>query len=143
MAKKTKKSPPHLDAVVAIINTSPDTVDMLKGVMQQAGFTVVTGYVHDIRDGRLDFEAFIAQHDPAAIIWDIAIPYETQWRFFQHMKRRQICGRCQFVLTTTNAEQVRKIAGRDELLYEIVGKTTDLRELVQAVKEAVRARPTR
>jgi hypothetical protein len=27
--------------------------------LQQAGLTVVTGYVHDIRDARLDFEAFI------------------------------------------------------------------------------------
>jgi hypothetical protein len=47
------------------------------------------------------------------------------------------------VLTTTNAAQVQKIAGADEHLHEIVGKPYDLGEVVRAVKEAVRQRPTR
>jgi DNA-binding response OmpR family regulator len=133
----------HTPDVVAVINTSPDTVDLLRNVLQQAGFTVVTGFVHDIRDGRLDLEAFLRQHDPAAIVWDIAVPYDRQWQFLEHIKARQMCGRCRFVITTTNAAEVRKVAGRDEHLHEIVGKPLDLDELVRAVKEAVRERPTR
>ena len=39
---------------VAIINTSPDTVDLLRQVLQRAGFLVVSCYTFDIRDGRLD-----------------------------------------------------------------------------------------
>jgi DNA-binding response OmpR family regulator len=129
--------------VVAVINTSPDTIEILRLALQQAGFTVVTGYVHDIRDGRLDFDAFLAHHEPAAIVWDIAPPYDTQWRFFQHIRTRAICAACRFVVTTTNAAHVQKIAGSKYLVHEIVGKTQDLREVVRAVKEAVRARPTR
>jgi DNA-binding response OmpR family regulator len=129
--------------VVAILNTAPDTVDLLRRVMEQAGFTVVTGFIHDIRDGRLDIEAFLGQHKPAAIVYDVAIPYEENWRFFQHVKSMAICAGCRFVLTTTNAAQVQKIAGADEHLHEIVGKPYDLGEVVRAVKEAIRQRPTR
>ena len=133
----------HTPEVVAVINTSPDTVEMLRNTLQHAGFTVVTGFVHDIRDGRLDLESFLHQHDPAVIVWDIAVPYDRQWQFLQHIRKQQACGRCRFVLTTTNAAEVTKIAGRDEDIYEIVGKPYDLDEVVQAVKEAARQRAVR
>jgi len=133
----------HTPDVVAVLNTSADTIEVLRNVLQHAGFTVVTGFVTDIRDGRLDLEAFMRQHDPAAIVWDIAVPYEQHWQFYQHIKTRQACGRCQFVVTTPNEAAVRKIAGDDQQIYEIVGKPYDLDQIVRAVKEAVRARPTR
>jgi DNA-binding response OmpR family regulator len=132
----------HTPDVVAVLNTSPDTVDLLRQVLQQAGFTVVTGFIHDIRDGRLDLESFMRQHDPAAVVWDIAVPYDRHWQFFEHIKRTHPCGRCQFVVTTTNREEVQKIAGRDAQIYEIVGKPLDLDEVVRAVKEAAKSRPT-
>lgn len=123
--------------VVAIVNTSPDTVEMLRVMFQLAGFSVISGYVHDIRDGRLDFEGFMRQHDPAAIVWDIAPPYEQQWKFFQHIRSRPTLAERQFVLTTTNVQQLRKVAGDVQPLYEIIGKPYDLEEVVKAVKVAV------
>jgi len=128
--------------VIAILNTSPDTVEMLEEVLTQAGFRVVSGFIHDIRQGWLDLGVFMRQHDPAVIVWDIALPYDRQWQFFQQTKQSGVCGRSRFVLTTTNAAEVAKIAGRDQFLHEIVGKPYDLGELVRAVNEAVRERPT-
>ena len=128
--------------VIAILNTSPDTVEMLQVVFEHAGFRVVSGYIRDLQQGRLDLEAFMREHNPAVIVWDIALPYDRQWQFFQQTKQSGVCGRCRFVLTTTNAAEVAKIAGSDQLLHEIVGKPYDLGELVRAVKEAVRERPT-
>ena len=124
-------------AVVALINTSPDTVEMLRLALEHVGFTVVTGYVHDIRSGKLDFEAFLRQHRPAVIVWDIALPYDKQWHFFQHIKASPMCAGCRFVLTTTNARAVTAIGAADEPLYEILGKPYDLGELVRAVKHVV------
>jgi CheY-like chemotaxis protein len=109
---------------------------MLRTALEFAGFTVITGYVHDIRTGNLDLEKLIAQHKPAVIVWDIALPYESQWRFFQHIRDRQVCGQCRFVVTTTNARRVSAIAGSDEPLVEIVDKPYDLEQFVQKVKEA-------
>ena len=128
--------------MVAILNTSPDTVEMLEEVLTRAGFQVVSGFIHDVRQGRLDLAAFMRQHQPGVVVWDIALPYDRQWQFFQEVKQSGVCGECRFVLTTTNAAEVAKIAGRDQFLHEIVGKPYDLGELVRAVKEAMRERPT-
>jgi len=48
-----------------------------------------------------------------------------------------------FVLTSTNPKHATELAGRDHHVYEVVGKPVDLDEIVRAVKEASRARPTR
>ena len=53
------------------------------------------------------------------------------------MKDRKI------VLTSVNRRHVERLAGRDETIYEIVGKPLDLNRLVRAVKEASRQRPSR
>ena len=133
----------HAPQVVAIINTSPDTIALLRHAIQQAGFAVVTAYVHDIRDSHLNLDAFINQHRPAVIVWDLAPPYDAHWQFFQHIRAHIVCDRCQFVLTSPNAEQVQKVAGNDDRIYEVVGRSEDLAEVVRAVREAARARPVR
>lgn len=129
--------------VVAVINTSPDTVAMLRTVLQQAGFVVLGGYTYAIRDGQLDIAAFVRQHRPKVIVYDVAPPYIQNWELFQHVRTLPALHECQFVITTTNAHHVGQLAGRDERIFEIVGRPVDLDEIVSAVKQAARARPTR
>jgi CheY-like chemotaxis protein len=128
---------------IAIVNTSPDTVEMLRGVFFSAGFMVVSCYTHDLRDGRIDFEAFMRQHKPRVIVYDIAPPYERNYRLFEHVRAMPVCSGCQFVLTSTNPVHVVRLAGRDEQVYEVVDREEDLMRLAQVVKEASRARRTR
>jgi DNA-binding response OmpR family regulator len=128
--------------VVAVLNTSEDTTDLLRVVLEQAGFAVVSVFTNQLRDSKVDFNAFITEHGPKVIVYDVAIPYEPNWALFQHLKSRPVCKGIQFVITTTNAAQVQKIAGKDLNIQEIVGKPYDLDEVVRAVKEAARARPT-
>jgi CheY-like chemotaxis protein len=132
----------HASTAVAIINTSPDTVDMLKDVLEHAGFLVVAGYTHAIRTGEMNLEAFLHTHDPAVIVYDLAPPYERNWHLLQNL-RKTLIGDLQIVLTSTNAQQAQKLAGTDEKIYEVIGKPYDLDEIVRAVKEAARARPIR
>jgi len=132
--------PPSTD-VVAIFNTSEDTTDLLRVVFEQAGFVVVTAFTNALRDGKVDLEAFMRQHRPKVIVYDIAIPYEQNWRLFEHFRSRPACQDAVFVVTTTNVQHVHKIAGR-QTIYEIVGKPYDLDLIVRAVKEAARSRPT-
>jgi CheY-like chemotaxis protein len=128
--------------VVAVINSTPDTVDLLKDVLERAGLLVVTGYTYDIRDGKLDLEAFLRVHRPDAVVYDIAPPYERNWEFLQHLRTTTLGG-YRFVLTTTNTKHLEKLVGRDEKVYEVVGKVEDLDAIVRASREAVRARDTR
>lgn len=120
--------------VVAVINSSPDIVDILRLAFEQNGFVVVTAMTHEIRDGEVDVEQLIRQHRPKVIIYDIAPPYENNWRLFQHICSMPVMGGCEFVITSTNAGQVEKLAGVGERVYEIVGKPFDLDRVVHAAK---------
>jgi CheY-like chemotaxis protein len=133
MAEYQRTSP----KAVAVLNTSPDTVELLRIALQHAGFTVVSGYIHDIRDGRLDLEAFVHQHEPAVVVWDVSPPYDVQWQFLQHIRQRPACSRCRFIITTTNVQQLRKVAGPSQELHEIIGKPYDLEVIVDAVRNAM------
>jgi|SRR5688572_33034258 DNA-binding response OmpR family regulator len=129
--------------VAAVLNTSPDIVDLLRRALEQAGIVTVTAFTHDIRDGKLDFDSFIGQHNPHVVVYDIAPPYDANWKLFQHLSATtSLVGR-HFVITTTNKAQVEKLVGRDARVYEVIGKPADLELIVRAVKEAGRARPTR
>ena len=121
--------------VVAVFNTSPDTVDLLRLVLEQAGFTVVSAFTYELRDGHVDMDSFCRQHRPQVAIYDIALPYDANWRLFQHMRSLDAVKDTQFVVTTTHEAHVRKIAGPDEELFEIVGKPYDLGLIVDAVKK--------
>lgn len=129
--------------VAFVLNTSPDVVDLLRRALEQAGIVTVTGSTHEIRDGKIDFDSFIRQHNPDVILYDVAPPYDTNWKLFQHLSSTPgLLGR-HFVLTTTNKAHVEKLVGRDQRVFEVIGKPADLGEIVRAVKEAGRSRPTR
>jgi len=121
--------------VVAIFNTSEDTTDLLRIVFENAGFVVVTAFTNLLRDGKVDLEAFMRQHQPEVIVYDIAVPYEQNWRLFEHIRAAPACEGVSFVLTTTNVKHVRRLAG-DLEVHEIVGKPYDLDEILGALRQA-------
>jgi len=122
---------------VAVFNASDDTVEMLKALLTLRGYRAVDGKVDDVKSGRLDFVAFLDQFNPAAIIWDIAPPYDRNWRFFQLLRTSRPLGRCSLVLTTTNKQQLDSLVGRDTGAIEIVGKPYDLQVIVDAVQRGI------
>ena len=121
--------------VVAVFNTSPDTVEMLRIVLEQAGFVVMGLYTYEARDGRIDIDNVMEQHEPDVIIYDIAPPYEKNWREFQHLCSMPAVARRKFVLTTTNIQRVREAIDNPPEMFEIVGKPYDLGVIVEQVKK--------
>jgi CheY-like chemotaxis protein len=128
---------------VAVINTSPDVVDLLRRALEPAGFVVVTALTYEIREGKTDFQRFVEQHDPRVLVYDIAPPYDANWRLFEHLASRPWIEPRQIVLTSVNAREVDKVASGGQRIYEVVGKPFDLDQIVTAVREAAKARPTR
>jgi DNA-binding NarL/FixJ family response regulator len=129
-------SAPRYDAVVAVINSSDDTVEMLRQCLTDHGFSsVVTGHVHDFKTGEDDFPKFVHTHDPAVIIYDISIPYDKNWTFLRLLLDSESMHRRKVVLTTTNKKRLEELVGATDA-FEIVGKPYDLEMIVQAVKTA-------
>ena len=128
------------EPVVAVVNTNPDVVELLKARIESAGFVVLVIHIAEIRAG-LDVGAVFAQHDPKVIVYDVVPPYERNWRFLQHMRETGFNGR-RFVLTSPNEPALARLVGRDEKVYEILSDGGDIDAIVQAVREAARARPT-
>jgi len=126
--------------VVAVINTNPDLVELLKARIEAAGFVVLVIHIAEIRAG-LDVESVLRQRDPKVIVYDVVAPYERNWRFLQHLRETSFKGR-QFVLTSPNGRALSRLIGRDEKIYEILEDGNDIDAIVQAVREASKSRPT-
>jgi len=101
--------------VIAVVNTNPDLVALLKAGIEAAGFIVLVIHITQIREG-LDVEPIIAQHDPQVIMYDVVMPYDRNWRFLQHLRDTSFKDR-RFVLTTPNAESVERLIGKDDKVY--------------------------
>ena len=128
--------------VVAVVNTNPDLVELLKAKIEQAGFVVLVLHVEDVRLG-LDIENVLQQHNPRVVVYDVVAPYDRSWRFLDHLRTATAFRGRRFVLTSPNPTNVRRVVGSDETVYEILGQDADLAAVVQAVREASKARPTR
>jgi CheY-like chemotaxis protein len=129
--------------VVAIINSSVELVELLKVALEQAGLLAVSLLSHEIRNGSVDLDAFLRQHAPRVIVYDIAPPYLPDWSLLEHIRTFPAAQHCKFVLTSPNVAHVQALVGRDEHVYEIIGKPHDIGEFVGAVLQAVKARPIR
>lgn len=125
-------------SLVAVINSNEDVVESIRLMLDDDGIRSVAGHVIDFKRGRQDFVAFLKEHDPRVIIYDIAPPYEENWRFLQLLKDSQEAQGRQFILTTTNKAVLERLVGQTDAI-EIIGKPFDLDEIVTAAKEKLQA----
>lgn len=128
---------------VAVVNSNPDIVRLLRVNLERAGFVAFAVHIEDIKTVAANVRSLLQEHDPRVIVYDVAPPYEENWRFLKHLRSSTDFHGREFVLISVNASEVQRAVGRDASVFEIVGKDADILEVVRAVKEASRARPTR
>jgi DNA-binding NarL/FixJ family response regulator len=130
-------SHPKYEQVVAVVNSSEDTVEMLRECLVHHGFTsVVTAHIHDFKTGAADFPTYLRHHDPAVIVYDVSIPYEKNWAFLRLLLDSESMRGRKVVLTTTNKQRLEELVGPTDA-FEIVGKPYDLDRIVGAVKASI------
>ena len=118
---------------VAIINSSEEIIETLQLLLDEAGYHTVGAHVLDFKKGKRDFVAFCQEQNPQVILFDIAPPYEENWKFLQLLRdTKEVEGRT-LIMTTTNKVRLEQLVGPIDAL-EIVGKPFDLDEIVRSVK---------
>ena len=128
---------------IAIVNTNPDLVRRLRVALEIAGFIVFEIHVEDIKLASANIQSFLQENDPSVIVYDLAPPFDMNWRFLDHLRNTTDFRGRHFVLVSVNERRAREVVGTDETVYEVVGEASDIDAVVRAVKEASRARPTR
>jgi CheY-like chemotaxis protein len=126
---------PRPGLVVAVVNTNDDLVSVIRDALVGEGFNVVTAHIRDIKAGRHDFSAFLREHDPAIVIYDLAIPYEDNWTFLQTLRQVPEAQNRRFILTTVNKRVLEQRIGRQDVIELQGGRADDLDPLLDHVKK--------
>ena len=128
-------SPKQLPSI-AVFNSSEDTIEILKIALEEHGYAVASGHVSDIKKGQVDLLEFVKEHGPDVIIYDVALPYEENWRFLRLLQSSDFLKPLKWVITTTHKKRLQELVGDCGEVHEIVGKPYDLQQIVGAVKRA-------
>ena len=131
--------PKHLPSI-AVFNSSADTLEVLKLALEEAGLAVVTGHVSDLKKGQVDLLDFVEDHKPDVIVYDVALPYEENWRFLRLLQSSEALKPVEWVITTTHQQRLQELVGECGEVLEVVGKPYDLQRIVGAARQALERR---
>ena len=122
--------------VVALFNASDDTIDMVQKLITASGREQVLIWCHfaDLRKGVIDFDKYMAKHNPEVVIFDISPPYDENWAFFKTMRDSKTMKGRGVVLTTTNKNRLDEVLGQDSHALEVVGRAKDLQQIDASIK---------
>ncbi len=121
--------------IIAIFNTSAEVLELVRESLQQAGFQAVVAHIDDLKRGRLDMIAFVEEHKPDVIVYDVAPPYDTNWTFLRLMRNSKVMQGRAFVVTTTNKRALEELIGPNDAV-ELLCKPYDLQQIVAACTSA-------
>ena len=124
-------------ALIAVLNTSEEVVKLVREVLQAEGWRTVTTTLPELGRRQAEVLAFLAEHDPRAIVYDVAVPYEETWDLLQRLRAATAHDDRRWVVTTTNKRALTELIGSVAAI-EIIGKPYDLAEIVAAVRQALR-----
>jgi DNA-binding NarL/FixJ family response regulator len=128
MAKDTMKP-----RSVAIFNSRPDFIEALQVGLEAKGFSASAAHVADIQSGALDLLAFVHQHKPTLVVYDLPHPYESHWNFLRLLKDTHLLEKAIWVLATTDKRALEAAVGASGVIEIIFGEPYGVEDVVTAV----------
>lgn len=119
---------------VAVFNDIPDTVEMLIQALRGAGLHAAVGAT--TQDG-FDVAAFIREHDPSVVLFDINPPYAKSLEKFRRL-RADAFPRLPVFLTTTDGHHLERWLEPGEV-RGVFRKPCDVERLAEAIRQAMPA----
>ena len=123
--------------VVAVLNSADDVIEMLCVALEGSGFVVVSAKLSEIQSGIMDLVAFVREHRPVAIVYDLPRPYEANWNFLRLLREVQSLSRLGWVLTTLDKAALEAAVGPASVVQIVLGKPYGLDDVVAAVKQSL------
>ena len=122
---------------ILALNASVELTQMLTEVLQDEGYNASYAYILELKNSTLTVSEVLKTHQPELIIYDIALPYEENWKFFNTLQKITIIKDIKVILTTTDKVVLDALVGPTKTL-EIVGKPFDLNILLRKVKRQLK-----
>jgi DNA-binding NarL/FixJ family response regulator len=130
---------PHsfsVQPLVAIFDSTDEVIEMLARLLEEHGFQTVVGRIDEIQSGVLDLVAFLEEHDPHVILFDLPRPYERHLNFLRLLSTTDSLKRCGWVLMTTHEEALKVACRWVDGQPSILGKPYVPAAVLQAVRTA-------
>jgi hypothetical protein len=124
---------------VALFDSRMDVMTLLRDAFSDGGFETVVDCAADIQTGVLDLVAFMAEHDPHAIVWDLPRPMERHLNFLRLLLTSELLKRRVVVLTTTDSAALEAASGGAFTANGIFEVPYRIADVVGAVQRGVRA----
>jgi DNA-binding response OmpR family regulator len=128
---------PNPPPVVAIFNSMDEILDTLRLAFEAQGFVAATARLADILSGILDLIAFVQEHKPVALVYDLPRPYEANWNVLRMLRETDSLESLVWVITTTNKEALERAVPRTNAIEVVLGKPYTVEEVIEAVRKGL------
>ena len=117
---------------LAVFNDSAQTLSIIAKWFEIHGYGVVTAQISMMRIAHVDVQALVATHRPDVIVFDIAMPYESNWDSLEVVRMLPKLQGIPIVVTTSNKVALESLVGPTSAM-QIIGKPSDLGALQRLV----------
>jgi CheY-like chemotaxis protein len=130
---------PLAGKILVVLNSSFETLDIVKAWFEAEGMVVHTATVSQFRTGGADLAGFIATTAPDVIVYDVALPYVANWRFLQNLRDDGPLKGRSVIVTTPNEQVLSSVSHllNGEVTHEIIGKPADMQQLTVKVTQLI------
>jgi DNA-binding NtrC family response regulator len=132
----TQPNPPPM---VAIFNSMDELLDVVRLAFEAQGFVTATARLADIQSGALDLIAFVKEHKPVALVYDIPRPYEADCNVLRLLRETDALQHLVWVITTTNKQALERAVPKTNAIEIVLGEPYTVDEVIDAVRKGLRA----